>query len=408
MESQISSYEKGLALELKLCELFRSKGYNVYHNVKRVGKSGVEHQIDVLAEYRCPLHVSTLVIEAKSYDKPVDKDRVMKLFQIVNDIGADRGILVTTSYFTPAALKTAEKSNIELWDRKHLIKLLGEAEIVATEKGLSQEIQTLEGAIQPIVTHDEAYKIFMEKRARAGFLAREIVEEIKELTLVYLPYYDVELEVKILEEQKTGIFSKKLVEKIVTKKISVSALTGALVNLNENSMTFYDYIPKLNEDEIKVLRLVGSSKFDVSKVLALGFSEGKAKKILNTLVGKSILERIGGRPITYKAKVQFPSNPLELRSISEFYPIRKFEIKQENIILPLKELSAIIKILELLWSEAKVKNVITVYHPYWACLYESKDGSKRVGLINALNSNYTPTVSGKINDAIIKILKTNY
>src|SRR3990170_1275738 len=114
MTKSLTTYEKGLAFELKLAELFKKMGYDVIHDIKKVGRSGAEHQIDVLAEYRYPLHTSKVIIEAKSYDRPIDKDRVMKLIQIVNDLGADRGIVVTTSYFTPEAIKTASGHNVEL------------------------------------------------------------------------------------------------------------------------------------------------------------------------------------------------------------------------------------------------------------------------------------------------------
>jgi restriction system protein len=136
----ITTYEKGLALELKLTELFKKMGYQVIHDARKIGLSGAEHQIDVLAEYTCPLHTSKIVVEAKSYDKPIDKDRIMKLTQIVADIGADRGIIVTTSYFTPEAIKTATGHNIELWDREKLAKWLGEIEISASEKGLPLQV----------------------------------------------------------------------------------------------------------------------------------------------------------------------------------------------------------------------------------------------------------------------------
>jgi len=83
----MSSHEKGLSLELKLTTLFQQKGYNAVHNVKKMGRSGAEHQIDVYVTYPGPLHTSTILVEAKSYDTSIDKDRVMKLIQIVDDLG---------------------------------------------------------------------------------------------------------------------------------------------------------------------------------------------------------------------------------------------------------------------------------------------------------------------------------
>jgi HJR/Mrr/RecB family endonuclease len=46
----------------------------------------------------------------------------MKLIHEVGDLGVDRGILVTTSYFTPDAVSTAQGYNVELWDN---VKLRG-------------------------------------------------------------------------------------------------------------------------------------------------------------------------------------------------------------------------------------------------------------------------------------------
>lgn len=145
MDSEITTYEKGLALEQRLVQLFAARGYEVAHDVRMLGRSGAEHQIDLLARFACPLHTSAVVVEAKSYEGAIDKDRIMKLIQIVDDVGADRGIIITTSRFTPDAIKTAERRNVELWDRDRLGKLLGEIEITAVEKGLSRTIQLAEG-----------------------------------------------------------------------------------------------------------------------------------------------------------------------------------------------------------------------------------------------------------------------
>jgi len=89
----MSGYEKGLALEEFVARIFRAKGYKVKHNFKLIGCSGVEHQIDVYAEYKAPLHTSG-IIECESYNKPVDKDIVMKLVYEVEDLGVNKGILI--------------------------------------------------------------------------------------------------------------------------------------------------------------------------------------------------------------------------------------------------------------------------------------------------------------------------
>ena len=122
----ITPYEKGRKFEELIANLFRSRGYEVRHDIKMVGRSGVEHQIDIYAEYKAPLHTSRIIVECKSYSAPIDKDVVMKLISVVNDLGVDRGILITTSYFTPDAVATAKGYNIDLWDGVKLREVLGE------------------------------------------------------------------------------------------------------------------------------------------------------------------------------------------------------------------------------------------------------------------------------------------
>ena len=93
-----TALERGTAFELQLQRLFEAHGYRALHNVRQTGRSGAEHPIDVLAELALPLQTVRLVVEAKAYDQPVDKDALLKLTQIVDDLGADRGVLATTSY----------------------------------------------------------------------------------------------------------------------------------------------------------------------------------------------------------------------------------------------------------------------------------------------------------------------
>jgi len=129
-----TTYEKGLKFELALKKLFESQNYRVNHNIRVLGKSGTEHQIDLLLGYEAPLHISKIIVEAKNYELPVNKDRIMRLIQIIEDVGADRGIIITTNKFTPGALTTARGRNIDLWDRPYLAKIMGELELASLEE----------------------------------------------------------------------------------------------------------------------------------------------------------------------------------------------------------------------------------------------------------------------------------
>ena len=95
--------DRGIAFELQLHALFEAHGYRALHDVRLAGRSGAEHQVDVYAELVTPLQVIRVIVEAKAHEQPVDKDALLKLQQIVDDLGADRGVLATTSGFTSGA-----------------------------------------------------------------------------------------------------------------------------------------------------------------------------------------------------------------------------------------------------------------------------------------------------------------
>jgi hypothetical protein len=366
-------------------------GYDVIHNTKKVGRSGAEHQIDILAQYRCPLHTSQVIVEAKSYDSPIDKDRIMKLIQIVDDLGAGHGIIVTTSYFTPEAIKTAKGHNVELWNRDQLLKSLGEIELTAVEKGLPTEVALKERVVQPIITIQDAERIekdILEQRERGGFLGMgKIIERLDAITMRYFPYYEAEIEALVSEVEKTGWRSTRTVQKRVTVRINIDALDGDIVTVDETGVfSPYPFLKLLNEDEIRVLRIMKEGAWYIAQgLVGLGFSEGKARKILSGLATSGAVEsRRGYRGVTeYRPKVLFPNDPRLLRSISDVLKIQEISKTDAKFVSPEIEASDIIKRIELYWS-AKVNNMSVLYYPYYVCNLITQDGSQRTDMIDAI------------------------
>jgi Holliday junction resolvase len=389
-----STYEKGLALELKLVELFRKRGYNVIHDAKRKGRSGAEHQIDLLAEYRCPLHVSTVVVEAKSYDSSINKDRVMKLIQIVDDIGADRGIIVTTSYFTPEAITTSKGHNVELWDREQLANFLGEIEITAAEKGLSEEISVKERVVKPVLPIQDAKNLenkILEQRAKGGFLGTgRIVEQLDSINLQYFPYYEAEIQASVSEVEKTGLLSKRTIQKFINVRISIDASNGDIMTVDDNGLSSqYPFLKYLSEDEIKIFKAMQEAAwYSIHSVVGAGFSEGKARKILNRLVNVgAIVSRRGYRSVLeYKPQMPFPKDPRVLRSISDALQIQEISKTDSVFVAPKIGAGDIIKRVEVYWG-AKTNNIVLVYYPYYLCNLKTADASRRIDMINAVKGN---------------------
>ena len=81
---------------------------------KVMGKSGVNHQIDVLTSHRAGPHSYKTAIECKYWKDKVQKDTITKLSEILEDAKIEKGILVSKSGFTQDAVKFAEYKNISL------------------------------------------------------------------------------------------------------------------------------------------------------------------------------------------------------------------------------------------------------------------------------------------------------
>jgi len=88
------------------------KGYG--RNFKVEGKSGLQHQIDVLTELFDGKRQLLTAIECKYWKKKVTKDSVMKLSQIMEDSGIASGIIVCKTGFTRDTLIYAEYKRIKL------------------------------------------------------------------------------------------------------------------------------------------------------------------------------------------------------------------------------------------------------------------------------------------------------
>jgi len=78
------------------------------------GKSGVEHQVDVLLEHSDGLHTYHTAIECKYWDKRRPKDDVTKLAEILEDAHLHKGVIVSKRGFTDDAVAFARYKNIEL------------------------------------------------------------------------------------------------------------------------------------------------------------------------------------------------------------------------------------------------------------------------------------------------------
>jgi len=376
-------YEKGVELEKLVAQLFKSKGYDVMHNIKLKGRSGVEHQIDVYAEYKCPLHLSRIVIECKAYDMPINKDIVMKLIQEVSDLGVDKGILVTTSYFTPDAVSTASGYNVDLWDYNKLTSLVGDIELPSVETASNVFY------IEPKLSTEHSKKV-AEKQVRGLFRRGEVLE----LITVFYPYYEFDSDVAITETK--GLLMKKSEIKIVKAKLTVDACINALVSAQKDGIKLILHIPqKISDAEAEAFRLLLTMGSTTVAGLAslLNCSEAKARKLLQGLTARGLVSQVKvGRQIQYEPSVNIP-HPSALVGISMIYELKGGEPAGEKL-SPSISVNDAEGMLKTIW-DVKINDYRLIYYPYhvWKTYESGKEGIVAVD-----------AVTGNINDVLSKAL----
>lgn len=104
--------------------LLELRGYQISYT-KRSGDGG----IDVIAVNPEPVFGGRLVVQCKRYEpgRRVGVEAVRELYGVMQDERANKGLLVTTSAFTTAALRFADGKPLELVDGDTLARLMDHA-----------------------------------------------------------------------------------------------------------------------------------------------------------------------------------------------------------------------------------------------------------------------------------------
>ncbi|HHQ4708679.1 TPA: restriction endonuclease [Aeromonas veronii] len=115
MTNENTEYEK-LAQEIyqAISDAEGVKNINVQHNVKLLGKSGCNHQIDVYWEFEMMGIKHCVAIECKNYSSEVSVGKVRDFFGVLHDVGNTKGIFVTKVGYQSGAEKFANHYGIVL------------------------------------------------------------------------------------------------------------------------------------------------------------------------------------------------------------------------------------------------------------------------------------------------------
>lgn len=96
-------------------EFFHSLGLNAETDVCVSGARG-KHNVDVLVSFERFGIASRWIVECKRWSSRVTKEKVLALQAIVQDVGADKGVLLSEIGFQAGAVASAQSTNIMLAD----------------------------------------------------------------------------------------------------------------------------------------------------------------------------------------------------------------------------------------------------------------------------------------------------
>ena len=106
---------EGHAFENYCADLLR---YNQFTKVQVTSGSG-DYGVDIL----CQKKQKTYAIQCKCYSKNVGNKAVQEVLSGKVFYRCDYAVVMTNSYFTPAAYETARLTDVELWDRGRIREL---------------------------------------------------------------------------------------------------------------------------------------------------------------------------------------------------------------------------------------------------------------------------------------------
>jgi hypothetical protein len=215
------------------------KGYGRKFKVK--GKSGVDHQVDVLTEQSNGEGQLLTAIECKYWNRKVNKDVVMKLSKIMEDSDITSGIIVCKAGFTRDSQTFAEHEGIKLVELREVEENDGEFQktIEIGTLDIHFNIEVLRGNVTSI---DLGSSIIASEREIMAMYYAELYDlEGRKIPFAnYLKEFSEEMQRRgKLLRTDTIVYpiSSPLFLKLSDKEVSVEkiAITGFLMKIDSQS-----------------------------------------------------------------------------------------------------------------------------------------------------------------------------
>ncbi len=273
--------EKGKELEDLVEYYLKLMGMKYRRNVRVRGLSGALHEIDFLVFLN---NQSKEVIEVKNLEKPVSKDVIMKVAEIVEDIGAYRGVVVSASGFTLGAIKMAKRLGVILFDQEDI------------EKSINILRRPL-NVTKIVPSYDLKTALKFSRRFLKGIFFLKL-EKIEGLRCITYPFYDS------LGIRRSGNKSNYYSE----VKMLFSAYSGLPTALINNKLREVgEEVSSLPPEVLRILGEVQGRKVCRKEVVGL-YGEGMWRRLKNVVTSLKLGEiKKEGRAICIKVSKLIPN-----------------------------------------------------------------------------------------------------
>ncbi len=164
----------------RAADFFRALGMGATVDERVEGARG-QHDVDVVVRATRAGIQQVWIVECKWWQRPVDKEPIAALATIVQDVGADRGIMLSEKGFQAGAIRLASSSNITLTS---LADLSESAEAVdlpiraATLMGV-WALDALGSLLQPLNRPDSGHDEIADLSTLVRQLEREVLDPEK-------------------------------------------------------------------------------------------------------------------------------------------------------------------------------------------------------------------------------------
>jgi hypothetical protein len=164
-------------------EFFRSLGCDAEVEAKVAG-ARAEHKIDVWVRFKKFGLETKWVIECKHWNSAVPKEKVLALRSVAEDVGADRGILISTAGFQSGAVRASENTNITLTDLDGLKETAQEDLVSSVLHRIETRAVELKYALHDLYSSEQTSPHFWTSKPRLGVDGDAVIRTIGKISML--------------------------------------------------------------------------------------------------------------------------------------------------------------------------------------------------------------------------------